>query len=80
MSGKEQPNARQAAAATTAIVTAGLPKQPTVEDCELGLQKKSWCWSSVIWYNQLPLALKSEVKMSTFKTRLKEWVTKNVDI
>ena len=43
MSGKEQPNTRQAAAATTAIVAADLPKQPTVEDSELGLKKKSWC-------------------------------------
>ena len=68
------------AAAEAAMVAAALPKQPTVQHCELGLKKKSWCWSAVIWYNQLPLDLRSEVKISTFKTRLKKWVTMNVDI
>ena len=80
MSGQQQPNTRQAAAAEAAMIAAGLPQQPTVQHCELGLKKKSWCWSAVIWYNQLPLDLRSEVKTSTFKTRLNKWVTMNVDI
>jgi hypothetical protein len=79
MSGQQQPNTRQAAAAEAAMEAAGTPPQPTVEHCELGLKKKSWCWSAVIWYNQLPLDLRSEVKITTFKTRLKKWVTMNVD-
>ena len=79
MSGQQQPNTRQAAAEEAAMVAAGTPPQPTVEHCELGLKKKSWCWSAVIWYNQLPLDLRSEVKITSFKTRLKKWVTMNVD-
>ena len=78
-SGSDQPNTRQAAAATAALAAAGVPKQPTVANCELGLKKKSWCWSSVIWYNQLPLDLRLEKKVKTFKTRLKNWVTTNVE-
>ena len=41
ISGSQQPNTRLAAAAIAAEVAAGMPKQPTVEECELGLQKKS---------------------------------------
>jgi hypothetical protein len=62
------------------LEVAGIPKQPSVDDCELGLKKRSWSWSSVIWYNKLPLDLKAEKKMKTFKTRLKEWVTMYVEI
>ena len=58
----------------------GLPNQPTVVDCGLGLNKNCWCWSSVVWYSQLPLDLSSEVKISKFNTRLKELVTKNIAI
>ena len=58
VSGQQQPNTRQAAAAEAAILAAGTPQWPTVERCELGLKKKSWCWSAVIWYNQLPLDLR----------------------
>ena len=79
MSGSEQPNTRLAAATTAAQVSAGLPKQPTVEECEFGLKKKGWCWSSVVWYDKLPIDLRSEVKIGRFKTRLKDWVTRNVD-
>ena len=79
-SGSQQPNTRQSAAATPALEEAGMAKQPTVDYCELGLKKKSWSWSSVIWYNKLPLDLKAEKKMKTFKTRLKEWVTMYVEI
>ena len=79
MSGSEQPNTRLAAAATAAQVAAGLPKQPTVEECELVLKQKSWSWSSVVWYSQLPIYLRSEVKICRFKKRLKDWVTGNVE-
>ena len=78
MSGSEQPNTRLAAAATAAEVAAGMPKQPTVEECELGLKKKSWSWLSVVWYSQLPTDLRSEEKIGAFKTRLKEWVARNI--
>ena len=79
MSGSEQPNTRLAAAEAAAMASAGIPRQPTVEDCELVLKKKGWCWSSVVWYNQLPIDLRAEVNIGKFKTRLKEWVTSNVD-
>ena len=79
-SGSEQPNTRQAVVATAAMATAGMPKQPSLEDCDLGLKKKSWCWSSVMLYKQLPIDLRAEKKMNTFKTRLKQWVTSNVEI
>ena len=59
-SGSQQPNTRQAAATTAALEVAGIPKQPSVDDCELGIKKKSWFWSSVFWYNQLPLVLRSD--------------------
>ena len=78
MSGSEQPNTRLAAAATAVEVAAGMPKQPTVEECELGLKKKSWSWLSVVWYSQLPTDLRSEEKIGTFKTRLKKWVARNI--
>ena len=79
-SGSEQPNTRQAAVATAAMATAGMPKQPTLEECDLSLKKKSWCWSTVVWYRQLPMDLRSEKKINTFKTSLKEWVNNNVDL
>ena len=72
----EKPKTNQSEAAI--LEAAGNPRQPTVEDCELGLKKKSWCWSSVVWYNKLPLDLGLEDKLGRFKTTLKEWVKGNV--
>ena len=77
-SGSGQPNTRQAAATTAALAAAGLPRQPSVVDGSLSLARKSWCWDSVRWYNQLPVDILSEKKMMKFKTRLKDWVEKNV--
>ena len=71
----EKPKTNQSEAAI--LEAAGNPRQPTVEDCELGLKKKSWCWSSVVWYNKLPLDLGLEDKLGRFKTTLKEWVKRN---
>ena len=79
ISGSEQPSTRQAVVATAALVAAGVPRQPTVDECSLELKKKSWCWSAPVWYNKLPLELKSERKMTKFKTRLKEWVPAYVE-
>ena len=70
-SGNEPPNTRLAAITTAAIAAASMPKQPTVEECTLVLKKKSWCWSSIVWYNQLPVDLRAEGKIGPFKTRLK---------
>ena len=78
-SGPEQPSTRQAVVATAALVAAGVPRQPTVDECSLELKKKSWCWSAPVWYSKLPLELKSENKMTTFKTRLKQWVAAYVE-
>jgi hypothetical protein len=74
-----QPKTRQAAAILAALAAAGVPGPPAIDSSELGLTRKSWCWSSVHWYNQLPLDLISEAKLQTFKTRLKHWVTLHVD-
>jgi hypothetical protein len=79
-SGTDQPKTRQAAATLAALAAAGVPGPPAIDSCELlRLTMKSWCWSSVYWYNQLPLDLLSEAKLQTFKTRLKYWVTLHVD-
>ena len=77
-SGSGLPNTRQAAKTEAEIAAAGLPKQPTVVDCELEVTRKSWCWASVKWYNQLPIKILSEQKPSKFKKELKEWVQNNV--
>ena len=77
-SGSGQPNTRQAAATTATLAAAGVPRQPSVVDATLSLSRKSWCWDSVRWYNQLPVDILSEKKMMKFKTRLKDWVEKNV--
>ena len=77
-SGSGQPNTRQAASTTAALAAAGLPKQPSVETCDLELSRNSWCWASVTWYNQLPIGILSEQKTGKFKTMLKDWVQKNV--
>ena len=79
-SGSEQPHTRQSVVAAAALAAAGLPRQPTVEECELELKKRSWCWSSPVWYKKLPLDLRAEKKLPKFKTRLKEWVKMNVEI
>ena len=79
-SGSEQPHTRHSVVAASSLAAAGLPRQPTVEECELELKKRSWCWSSPVWYKKLPLDLRAEKKLPKFKTRLKEWVKMNVEI
>jgi hypothetical protein len=70
-SGSGQPNTRQAAATTAALVAAGVPSQPSVVEGSLSLSRKSWCWDSVRWYNQLPADILSERKIMKFKTSSK---------
>ena len=77
-SGAGQPNTRLAASTTAALAAAGVPKQPSVEECDLVLSRNSWCWASVNWYNQLPISLLFEQKVVNYKTRLKDWVQKIV--
>ena len=79
MAGGAQPNTRHAVATTAALAVAGVPSQPSVDHCELGLKRKSWCWAGVVWYRKLPVDILAETKISTFKTRLKEWVAENVE-
>ena len=76
----EQYNTRQAAEYAAALEAAGVMEQPGVENCELGITSSSWCWSSVRWYNRLPPSLRAENKLGKFKTRLKDWVTMNIEI
>ena len=78
-SGSEQYNTRQAATYATALATAGVTEKASVASCELDLSSESWCWSSVKWYNQLPAGLRAESKLGKFKTRLKDWVTMNIE-
>ena len=77
--GAQQPNTRQAALTTVALAALGVHSQPSVPSCDLSLARKSWCWSSVSLYSELPPSLLSERKERTFKTRLKDWVSKNVE-
>ena len=76
-SGYHKPRTRQAAAAT--LAAAGAPDLHSKDSCDLQVARKSWCWNSVYWYNQLPLNLQTEAKLQTFKSRLKQWVSANVD-
>ena len=46
----------------------------------LGMSKEGWCWRSVDLYNRLPTDLRLEGKLVKFKTRLKTWVEKNIEI
>ena len=72
-------NTRQEAEYQAALATAGVGEQAGVEKCELEITGKSWCWTSVMWYNRLPPDLRAESKPNKFKTRLKDWVTKNIE-
>ena len=75
----EQYNTRQAADYEAALAEAGVMERAGVEDCELELTRNSWCWTSVSWYNRLPPNLRAENKAGKFKTRLKDWVTSNIE-
>jgi hypothetical protein len=66
------------AATKATLAAAGVPRQPSVVDATLSLSRKSWCWDSVRWFNQLPVDILAEKKMIKFKTRLNDWVEKNV--
>ena len=46
----------------------------------LGMSKEGWCWRSVELYNRLPTDLRLEGKLVNFKTKLKKWVDKNIEI
>jgi hypothetical protein len=76
----DQYNTRQAAEYAAALVAAGAMEQPGVEHCELDVTNSSWCWTSVRMYNRLPPGLRAESKLGKFKTRLKDWVSINIDI
>ena len=78
-SGNPQPNTRQAAATARSLTASGVLIQPSVPACKLSLTRSSWCWAAVYWYGQLPPSLRSETKIGKFKTRLKEWVSKNIE-
>ena len=77
-SGSGPPNTRQVAAAAAAVAAAGLPRQPTVEECELSVTRKSWSWAAVGMYSRLPIEILSERNEGKFKTMLKNWVKLNI--
>ena len=78
-SGNPLPNTRQAAATARSLTASGVLIQPSVPACKLTLTRSSWSWAAVYWYGQLPPSLRSETKIGNFKTRLKEWVSKNIE-
>ena len=78
-SGLPQPNTRQAGTIIRDLAVLGVHSQPSAPSCELVLTRQSWCWSSVHWYTRLPPTLLSEEKEINFKTRLKNWVSENVE-
>ena len=73
-----QYNTRQAAEYQAALASAGVMEQAGVEKCELEISSKSWCWTSVMWYNRLPPKLRAEGKLRKFKTGLKAWAISNI--
>ena len=78
-SGSDQPRTRLAVASSAATTAAGAPGPPSIDSCELGLARKSWCWASVYLYKQLPVDLCAVQKIQNFKTRLKHWVSFHVE-
>ena len=78
-SGSDQAETRQAAVAAATLAAAGVHGLPSIDRCDLEVGRKSWCWSASYWYNQLPLDLITEPKLQSFKTRLKQWVSRHVD-
>ena len=74
-----QYNTRQAAEYQAALASAGVLEQAGVEKCELEISSKSWCWTSVMWYNRLPPKLRAEGKLRKFKTGLKAWTKGNIE-
>ena len=77
--GSPKPNTRQAEANVRSLAALGVHSQPSAPSCDLDLTRMSWCWSSVYWYNKLPPTILSEEKEMKFKTRLKVWVSENVE-
>ena len=47
---------------------------------KLDLARLGWCWRSVDSYNSLPVEIRLEAQLATFKTKLRAWVETNVDI
>ena len=78
-SGSPQRNTRQSLAKARTLAAAGILSQPCIPDCDLSLTRRSWCWLAVHWHNQLPPTLLSEKNEKIFKTRLKTWVSENVE-
>ena len=78
-SGSCQPKTRHETAAADRLLAAGVSNPPSINSCKLQVTRKSWCWTSVYWYNQLPINLRTERKLQAFKTRLKQWVLLHLD-
>ena len=78
-SGSCQPRTRHETEAADSLLAAGVSNPPSINSCKLQVTRKSWCWTSVYWYNQLPINLRTETKLQAFKTRLKQWVLLHVD-
>ena len=44
------------------------------------IARLGWCWRSVDQYNSLPIDLKLDRKLPSFKRRLKDWIGANIEI
>ena len=74
--GAPQRNTRQSLAIARTLAAAGVLSQPSSPSCDLSLTR---CWSAVHWHTQIPPSLRSEKSEKTFKTKLKSWVSENVE-
>ena len=57
----------------------GLRKLPDLE-AKLDLSERSWCWRATRAYQDLPISMRNEPKLGSFKSKLRTWVKENIDI
>ena len=60
--------------------TSGCIRMEDTFVCSSTLTQKGFKFRGATGYNMIPAALRSQHKMSTFKTKLKRWVSSNIPI
>ena len=48
-------------------------------EAKLDVSSRSWCWRATNDYYNLPISIKREQKLTSFKTKLRNWVRKAID-
>ena len=56
-----------------------LRKLPDLE-AKLDLSERSWCWRATRTYQDFPISMWNELKLGSFKSKLRTWVKENIDI